>query len=148
MLHTITPGFHHALEKIVIAVQNQITAPIVLTTCVMPDRQFVVVNRSLVRKWKMNDAMPLTHSICQHVVAMDYPLVVDDALTHPLVKLNGAVRELGINAYLGAPIRYESDDLRGAICALDTYRRLWTKAEIKTILDAAADINTLTHDPD
>lgn len=144
MTMIIDPGFKVTLESIVAAIHDKIGAPIVLATCVDEERQHLIVNSGLVLPKRMTDAMPLTHSICQHVIAMDFPLIVDDAVLHPLVSRNGAVTELGIAAYLGAPIRYQCDDKRGALCVLDTHRRRWTNAEIKTVVDAAAAVNGLT----
>ncbi len=80
----------------------------------------------------------LTHSFCQHVVGRDAMLVVDDAAIDPLCMDNPAVRELGMIAYLGVPLRTASGDTIGALCAIDTKPLQWTAEQVATLEDLAA----------
>jgi GAF domain-containing protein len=68
---------------------------------------------------------------------MDYPLVIEDALTHPLVLGNKAVEQLGVLAYLGAPIYQSGLVPIGAVCAIETRRRRWSDEDIEAIKLAA-----------
>ena len=81
--------------------------------------------------------IPPSHSLCQHVVGSGAPLVVDDAASHPLVRENGAVTELGVGAYLGVPVRTPSGQVVGSLCAIDFRPREWS-AEDQTALETLA----------
>ena len=81
---------------------------------------------------------PLSHSFCQHVVTSGAPLIVTDALTHPLVGDNRAIRDLGVRAYAGVPLTTANGQTLGSLCAIDTAPRQWTEGELDTIRDAAA----------
>lgn len=80
---------------------------------------------------------PLTHSFCQHVVAAEAPLVVDDAAAHPLVRDNLARRDLGVVAYLGVPLASPAGDTLGAMCAIDVEARRWTEAHVEALRELA-----------
>ena len=62
---------------------------------------------------------PVSHSFCQHVVATGKPLIVEDARTNPLVRLNPAVEELGIVAYAGIPLVTSDGHAIGSFCVID-----------------------------
>jgi len=81
--------------------------------------------------------MPMTHSICQHVVGRDAMLVIDDAALDPLVHANAAITEMGVVAYLGVPLRTSAGDTLGALCAVDTKPVHWTAEQIATLEDLA-----------
>ena len=81
---------------------------------------------------------PLSHSICQHVVAAEAPLVVDDAAQHPLVRDNLACRDLGVAAYAGVPLTSADGDTLGALCALDLAPRQWTPGQVDVLRGLAA----------
>lgn len=70
-------------------------------------------------------ATPLSHSICRHVVRIGAPLAIGDSRRHPLTADNGAVIELGVVAYLGAPLRDASGAIAGAFCVIDVRPRSW-----------------------
>ena len=80
---------------------------------------------------------PLSHSFCQHVVASDRVLLVQDASTHPLVMDNLAFRELGLIAYAGVPLRTADGETLGALCAIDVAPTQWTPEQVSTLEDLA-----------
>ncbi len=84
---------------------------------------------------------PLSHSFCQHVVAGDAPLVIDDAPTHPLGKTNGAVADYGVQAYAGAPVRGPGGEALGSFCVVSDVPRTWTESDIRVIEELAAAIS-------
>src|SRR6202042_2654774 len=79
-------------------------APVALLSLVDGDRSFFKSSVGLPELWASRREMPLSHSVCQHVVAMNLPLVINDARADPLVSDNQAVAELRIVAYLGIPL--------------------------------------------
>lgn len=81
---------------------------------------------------------PLTHSFCQHVVATDGTLLVEDAARHPLVQDNLAFRELGVVAYAGVPLRTADGETLGALCAIDTVPAQWSDRQVRILEDLAA----------
>lgn len=81
---------------------------------------------------------PLTHSFCQHVVATDRMLLIEDASVHPLVRENLAFKELGVIAYAGVPLRTADGETLGALCAIDTSPVAWRPEQVATLEDLAA----------
>ncbi len=126
-----------SLEQLTEAVFKQLNCAGVLATQITQDQQLVLANTGLTLPAKFQTSMPLTHSICQHTVAMDFPLVIDDTIQHPLLAGNLAFEELGVAAYLGAPIRVHQGKALGAICALEMRYRRWVDRDIEIIMNAA-----------
>ncbi len=113
-------------------------APIALVTLVSADRQIFLGGVGLPEPWARSGETPLSHSFCQYVVADDRPLQVADARGDPLLQHNLAIRDLGVIAYLGVPLRDASGAVLGACCAIDTAPRAWTAAELATLQELAA----------
>ncbi|MDW4496731.1 GAF domain-containing protein [Sulfitobacter sp. D35] len=74
--------------------------------------------------------IPIPYAISTHVVEMNYPLQIDDANSHPLIPNHPAVRELGIGAYLGAPMHRPDGTAFGTVAALHRHRRSWQKEDL------------------
>ncbi|MDQ8044644.1 MAG: EAL domain-containing protein [Solirubrobacteraceae bacterium] len=81
---------------------------------------------------------PLSHSFCQHVVRSGTQFVVPDARLNPLTADNGSIKDSGILAYAGVPIRLNDGECVGAFCACDLEPREWTEDELVTLRDLAA----------
>ncbi len=80
---------------------------------------------------------PLTHSFCQLVVKTEAPLIVSDAQHDPRVSDNPAVSELGVSAYLGAPLLSLEQLPLGALCVIDRKPRAWTGLDLELLADLA-----------
>lgn len=80
---------------------------------------------------------PLSHSVCQHVVRANAPLVVPDARLDPVLRDNGAVRDLNVVAYLGVPIHSPEGLVLGSFCAIDTQPRNWRPEDVDHLRDIA-----------
>jgi len=61
--------------------------------------------------------------------------VIDDARIHPLVRANGAVSDLGVVAYLGAPMYGPDDAPSGAICVIEPPPRAWRPDDVAALKD-------------
>ncbi|MFN7141372.1 MAG: ATP-binding protein, partial [Limisphaerales bacterium] len=72
-------------------------------------------------------------SFCQHVVTTHEPLVISDARIDPVFKENLAIRDLGVVAYLGIPLKLEHGEILGSFCVIDSQPRIWTNEEIATL---------------
>ena len=85
-------------------------------------------------------------SYCKYVVWSKEGFRVEDAREHSLVKLSHATRDLGIVAYLGAPV-HGPPSARGArpvigtLCVVDFVPRTWTAADLDTLADLAAGVS-------
>lgn len=97
------------------------------------NRQFFKSQLGLADPWAKRRETPLSHSFCQHVVRKDEALVVDNALSHPLLQDNLAVSELGVIAYLGVPVYAPGEVPAGALCVIGGEPRTWTEAEVETM---------------
>jgi two-component sensor histidine kinase len=111
--------------------------PVALVSLVDADRQFFAGQRGLAEPWAGLRQTPLSHSFCRHVVAGDAPLVVADARGHPLVCDSPAVAELGVAAYLGAPLRAPGGLVLGSLCVIDTAPRAWAEEDVAIVRDLA-----------
>lgn len=108
-----------------------------LITQVTKTRQVILANSGLALPAQFESSTPLSHSICRHAVAMDFPLVIDDTVYHPLLKGNLAFPDLGIAAYLGAPVHVHEGKALGALCAVELRRRRWSSQDIEIVTQAA-----------
>ena len=112
-------------------------APVSLISLVDNDRQFFKSSVGLSEPWASARETPLSHSFCQHVVASDAPLIVEDARTHPLVADNDAIEDLGVVAYAGIPLRTRDGLTLGSLCVIDDQPRHWTPEELAVLNDLA-----------
>jgi signal transduction histidine kinase len=81
--------------------------------------------------------MPLSHSLCQQVVVSGAPLLVEDAPNDSRVCDNLAVRDLGLVAYTGIPLRDSDGHAIGSFCVIDQAPRAWTDDDIETLSELA-----------
>lgn len=84
--------------------------------------------------------MPISASICRHVIAVARPVVIDDAAQHPLCSQLPVVRDGTIAAYLGVPLTLDSGITIGALCAIQDTPRVWRAADIDILNDIAASL--------
>ena len=114
--------------------------PVALVSLVDFDRQFFVSCPGLADPWASEREAPHSHSFCQYVVATGEPLIVEDAREVDFLKSNLAIRDLGVIAYAGVPLRLSTGEVLGSFCAIESKPRVWTGAELEslqTLADAA-----------
>jgi two-component sensor histidine kinase len=123
----------------VIRLASRLTgAPVGLFSLVDETRQFFKAQAGLPDDVAETRQTPLSHSLCQYVVSRDAPLVVSDAGQSPLLRDNGAVRDLKVSAYLGVPIHAPDGQAIGSLCAIDTSSRDWSEDQIDSMHSLAA----------
>lgn len=115
-------------------------APIALVSLVDDHRQFFKSACGLPEPWASGRETPLSHSFCQHVVANNAPLIVEDARTHPFLHDNAAVADLNAIAYLGIPLATPTGTVLGSFCVIDTQPRQWTSCDRETMTELAASV--------
>lgn len=114
-----------------------LAAPGAVVSLVDADRQFFAACVGLPRALAARRETPLEHTFCQHVVAHDATLAVRDASLDPRFAANPAVREHGIRAYAGHPIRTRGGLPIGALGVVDTRARQWRAEDFVMLEDFA-----------
>jgi signal transduction histidine kinase len=112
--------------------------PVALVSLVDRHRQFFKSSVGLPEPWATSRETPLSHSFCQHVVSTTEPLCVADARTHPLLRDNLAIADLGVIAYLGIPLTTYEGYTLGSFCAIDVTPREWSDRDVEILSDLAA----------
>ncbi len=114
-------------------------APIALVSLIGDDRQFFKgCFGSVPEPHRSRRETPLSHSFCQHVVALKDLLFIEDARAHPLFQDSPAVRELGLVAYIGVPLATPEGHVLGTLCVLDTEPRRWGPDQVEAMRALAA----------
>lgn len=124
-----------AFDRLTALASKILRAPVSLITLVDSDRQYFKSQVGLGEPWAQQRETPLSHSFCKHVVATGKPLVVTDARSHPLLRENKAISELGVVAYAGIPLETSEGQTLGSFCAIDREPRVWTQEEIDILRD-------------
>ena len=117
-------------DRLTRLVRQFLHVPVALVSLVDDRRQFFKAAAGLGGWAGEARQTPLTHSFCQHVVTSGQSLVVADARADEMLCSNLAVRDLGVIAYLGFPIRSPDGFVLGSFCAIDTKPRIWAQPEI------------------
>jgi len=119
-----------------------IETPIAMLTIVEGHRQVFAAHAGLPEHMAAAGSSPLEYSICQHAVATGLPLIVKDALDHPLLRDNRAVVDLGVAAYAGIPLVLAEGFAIGTLCVADVVARDWSDdqlAQLTLLADIATD---------
>ncbi len=127
-----------AFDRFTQLVTRLLGVPIAMISLVDAQRQFFKSSIGLAEPWASYRETPLSHSFCQYTVETDKPLIVSDALTHPLVHNNPGIQALDMYAYLGIPLTTADGMVLGALCAIDTQPHQWHAADIDLMHDLAA----------
>jgi GAF domain-containing protein len=126
-----------AFDRLTRLACHVLRAPVGLVSLVDRDRQFFKSCVGLPEPFASTRQTPVSHSFCQHVVASGKPLIVEDARTNPLVRLNPAVEELGIVAYAGIPLVTSEGHAIGSFCVIDSRPRSWSFEDIEMLQELA-----------
>ncbi len=129
-----------AFDRLTRLASKIIGAPVSLVSLVDADRQFFKSFLGLSGPMATERETPLSHSFCQHVVATNEPLIIDDARKNPLVMDNLAVSELKVIAYLGIPLTLQDGTGLGSFCVIDSKPHTWTPQEIEIMRELAMSV--------
>jgi PAS domain S-box-containing protein len=127
-----------AFDRITRLATRTLGVPTSLVSLVDDRRQFFKSQIGLAEPWATLREIPLSHSFCQHVVASGQPLVLVDARVNPYLGTNLALRDLGIVAYAGVPLRAPTGEVLGTVCAIDAQPRAWTDDDVHLLSELAA----------
>jgi signal transduction histidine kinase/PAS domain-containing protein len=87
--------------------------------------------------------VPVSLSLCQHVVNTDLPLVIDDVSEEEVPQ----VRAAGVGSYAGFPVHLSGSAI-GAVCVANPIAHRWTNAELSAVSDAASTVSALLAEQD
>ena len=113
-------------------------SPVALVSLVDANRQFFKSQVGLSEPVASDRETPLSHSFCQHVVASNEPLIIEDARKDPVLKDNLAIPDLNVIAYLGMPLTLDDGTALGSFCVIDDKPRKWSADDIEAVRDFAA----------
>ncbi|WP_323771464.1 sensor histidine kinase [Antarctobacter sp.] len=133
------PGAHQRAARIA---ARLLDVPVSLVSFVDDARQYFSAHVGLEGDVARESGTALSHSLCQYVVKTHEPLIVTDARQDPRVCDNGAVRDMGVVAYLGVPIRSPDGHVLGSFCVIDRKPRDWHEDDVAHMVDMAAMIES------
>jgi sigma-B regulation protein RsbU (phosphoserine phosphatase) len=126
-----------AFDRLTRLATRVLRAPVALVSLVTDERQYFASSVGLPEPWGSEQETPLSHSLCQHVVLTGLPLLVEDARESIVLQDNLAIRDLGVVAYAGMPLRTSDGHVLGSFCVIDHHPRSWTAAELEALADLA-----------
>ena len=122
-------GPENIFDRLMRVVCDEMGVPIALMTLIDKDRQHIKSRQGLPQS--IGSDAPVQGSICKHVVAEGDTVVIPD-MARDLRCPQNILTDLGIGAYLGTPLMKDGHIL-GAVCAIDTKPRHWSKKEIEVL---------------
>ncbi|MEE2952540.1 MAG: GAF domain-containing protein [Pseudomonadota bacterium] len=142
MLDIIGEEQEPEFDRIGALVARLLRVPVALVSIVETDRQFFKSQLGLASPYAESRQTPLSHSFCRLVVQDRAPLVVADSRQDDRVKDNPAIRDLGVAAYLGAPIVLGDGRVVGSLCAIEHVAREWSPDDLAILTELAALVAT------
>ena len=77
-------------------------------------------------------------TFCHYALVSNGPLVIENAVDHPIYSTVPTVTTLGVRAYLGVPMITAAGQTIGSFCAIDFKPRQWTPLDIEVMQELAA----------
>jgi GAF domain-containing protein len=115
-------------------------APYAMVNFISEERQYFAGLYTIPGGGDPGRVMAKTHGWCPHVVVRRLALVLDDVCSYPRFAGNPVIDEVGVRAYLGAPLIDRTDTTLGTICVVDTQQHEWGREGLNTIKAMAADM--------
>lgn len=127
-----------SFERLARLARRTLHTPVALLSLANDQRQFFKSAQGLAEPLASLREMPLSNSLCEHVVGSGAPVVIDDARRHPLGRASREVCDLHLVAYMGVPLITPERQPLGCLCVADFESRTWSADEIETLRDIAA----------
>jgi signal transduction histidine kinase len=140
-LNLLDTEAEEAFDRLTRLASKVLRTPVALFSLVDGDRQFFKSLVGLPEPWAAQRQTPLSHSICQYVVASGQPLIIPDTAADPLTHDNLAIPDLGVLSYAGIPVQIGRDAI-GSFCVVDHQAREWLPEEIDILRELAASVMT------
>ncbi|MFD0019923.1 GAF domain-containing SpoIIE family protein phosphatase [Streptomyces sp. NPDC058382] len=134
----LTAASDAGMERFARLAAELVGVPVALVSLLESARQVFPGMVGLADPWAKSRQTPLTHSLCQHVVAEGRPLVLADAREDTRTCTSLAIPDLGVVGYAGMPLTDGDGHVLGSLCAIDSRPRQWTERELALLEDLAA----------
>jgi len=126
-----------ALDRLTRVATRMLGVPVALVSMIDADRQYFLSQQGLPSDFERARQVPLSHSLCKHLLEMDEPLIVEDARDDELLKDSLAIRDLNVVAYAGVPLKASDGQPLGSFCAIDHEPRVWSAEDMELLADLA-----------
>lgn len=130
-----------AFDRLTRLASRLLNAPVALVSLVDDRRQYFKSLVGLPAPVERERQTPLSHSFCQYVVNEREMLVVEDAREHPILRGNGAIEDLNVVAYAGAPLTDRSGHTLGSFCVIHPTPHQWSDEELEILADLAESVS-------
>ena len=127
------PSTDGVLDRFTSLAARLLHAPVSCVTLISDQEQLFA---GLAGVPKLPDRRALDNGWCQQVVVAGKPLIVGDVAADSVLRTNSMVIDYGIVAYCGVPLIVDGQTL-GALCAIDSKVREWTRADVTTLSELA-----------
>lgn len=124
-----------AFDRLTRLVATILKVSLAAITLVDAHRQFFLSQAGVEEPVASTRETALNRSFCQHVVATQKPLIIEDAREHPLVHDNPAVTESNVIAYVGIPLTTSDGHTVGTLCVINRQPRKWTDDEVNILAE-------------
>jgi GAF domain-containing protein len=127
------------------ALAQKLDAPFAMVNIIGPKRQYFAGlypssrDRGVDPETDPFRVMGCDHGYCMYVVTRQHAMALDEVMDYHLFAGNPVVDEIGIRAYLGAPLIDRTGPL-GTICVLDTKPHDWGPEGVAFIKARAAEL--------
>lgn len=132
-----TPEVDAILKEIAEEAAAQLGLPISLVSVVLDEAQFFAASHGLGGWLAQTRGTPVEWSFCANAVRSGEAFVVEDALTHPIVRDNPLVTEEGIRCYAGIPLVSSRGFALGTLCVLGTEQRSFSSEDMEKLRELA-----------
>jgi GAF domain-containing protein len=137
-LGLLSPDVDDVLHDLAAEAARHFGLPIGLVSVVLNEAQFFAAMHGLTGWAGGQRGTPIEWSFCQFAVASREPLVVENAITDPLVKDNPLVRENGVRCYAGVPLISSRGHALGSFCVIGLEERAFSDRELADLHQFAA----------
>jgi GAF domain-containing protein len=132
-----SPEEDPVLQDLVREAAEALDLPVALLSVVTDGVQYFRASHGLDGWIAETRGTPKEWSFCQHVVATQDELLVEDAARDPRVQDSPLVTQDGIACYLGVPLRSSSGRVLGSLCVVGGEPRRFGDADRRAVEAAA-----------
>ena len=126
-----------ASDRLVRTAARTLGAPLAVLSVVAADELAFVSHVGLPADLAGAGGIPAAEAVCPACVARGETVAVEDAAADPALAGLPVVADLGVRAYLGAPVRPDGRHVVGVLCVADLAPRAWTDDDRASLEDLA-----------
>ena len=126
------------LERLARLAGRLLDVPVSIVSVVDSEHHQLRASTGLPDTMRESGEVPLSHSVCRHVVADDRPLLIPETRTSDLIEARRASTDLDLQSYAGVPVRGSDGRVFGTVCVGDTSRRDWSASDADILAELAS----------